>query len=191
MSSYRFEDYTFEALCLNNPGSTLAYVVGLVDSENHAAANPDTARHEILYPLSEGEGYVDRASEILGMQAEFLPANYWPQTPVMFARRSSPIIAMLERGFEPVILTRKTEKAPHAIATGIWKPGIAPGAKKIDDCIGLFGRLLTKVAGKMLGELFQGEDCEDGEAPEGGYVGPKGELYVGKNPGSGYIPQKR
>jgi hypothetical protein len=160
MSSYRFEDYTFEALCLDNGSpviDTLAYVVGLVDSENHAAANPDTARYDILCPLSECEGYVDSGREILGMQAEFLPANYWPQTPVIFARRWSPITAMLEKGIEPVNLTRKTEKAPHAIATGIWRPGIAPAAKEIDDCTtdeelfwAIMNQVFTRASGRGL-----------------------------------------
>lgn len=136
MNDYVASDYTFDALCLKNKSpviDTLAYVIGLVDSEKHGAGDPGTGRHKILYPLSEGEGQVSSPKELLRMQAEFLPPNYLPQTPVMFVRRWSPITSILHLGFEPVTLSRKADGAPFAIASGIWKPGVVSNAKSMGD----------------------------------------------------------
>jgi hypothetical protein len=159
VKDFNIGEYTFEALCLKNVGpkiETLAYVVGLVDSEQHVAGIPDTARHKILYPLSECEVHVARAKDILKMQAQFLPSNYLPQTPVMFVRRWSPITSMLNKGFEPITLTRKAENAPFAVATGIWKAGIAPGAKKVPDCTTdeeLFWAIMSEVFEKARNQV--------------------------------------
>lgn len=137
MKDFNIEEYTFEALCLKNVSpkiETLAYVIGLVDSEQHVAGIPDAARHKILYPLSECEVHVAKARDILKMQVEFLPSNYLPQTPVMFVRRWSPITSMLNRGFKPITLARKIENAPFAVATGIWKAGMAPDLRNLANC---------------------------------------------------------
>src|SRR5262245_37165935 len=120
-------DYTHDALCLDNAGGieTLAYLVALVDSQTHPAANPDIARYKVLYPLAEAEGHAKKARHLLSMQAEFLPNAYTPLTPVMFVKRWSPVYSMLERGFEPISLSRGTV-GPSAVATGIWPPPSAP-----------------------------------------------------------------
>ena len=70
--------------------------------------------------------------ELTSWQAEILPPNYFPQTPVMFVQRWSPILAMLKHGFEPETLKWLGE-APHRVATGIWKPGVVVGEKKISE----------------------------------------------------------
>src|SRR6266705_4086867 len=101
MNDYIVEEYTFEALCLKNGGpqiSTLAYVVGLVDSPEHEARNPDTARYGILYLLSEAEENMQTPEGLLDWQRQVLTKKYLPQTPVMFMRRWSPIMAMLTKG---------------------------------------------------------------------------------------------
>jgi hypothetical protein len=151
MKEYIVEEYTFEALCLHTVSEevdTLAYLIGLVDSEKHVAGNPFKARYDILYPLSEGEGQVVSPEDLVGMQAEFLPSNYLPQTPVMFARRWSPITALLEKGFKPFSLARDARNAPTAVAAGIWRPGIVEAAKDILDCTTdeeLFWAIMSKV----------------------------------------------
>ena len=136
MSNYNPDEYTFEALCLKNVGpkiNTLAYVVGLVDSPTHKAGNPENARYDILYLLSEGEEEMRGPEDLMDWQGEVLPSNYFPQTPVLFVQRWSPIAAMLKQGFEPETL-QWLGKAPHAVATGIWKPNTYVGAKSINDC---------------------------------------------------------
>jgi len=107
--------------------------VGLVDSAENEAANPKKARHKVLYPLSEGESQVARPSDLIQMQRAFLPKGYFPQTPVMFVRRWSPIAAMLEKGLVPITLDRLV-RGPFAIASGIWDPGKIGEAKPINDC---------------------------------------------------------
>jgi hypothetical protein len=147
MKNYIAEEYTFEAL--GGPKArTLAYLVGLVNSEEHVARKPGTARYDILYPLSEVGGQPVSPKELLAMQAEILPENYLPQTPVMFVRRWSPVVAMLQKGFEPVTLARDTRNAPTAVATGIWRPGMVDEAKSILDCVTdeeLFWAIMIKV----------------------------------------------
>ena len=124
MNDYNIADFTFEALCLHNKGpkiDTLAYLVGLVNSVKHPAGNPDIARYKILYPLSEGEHHMETPEDLLDWSAQILVENYFPQTPVMFVQRWSPIVAMIEKGFEPESLARLAA-GPHAVASGIWKP---------------------------------------------------------------------
>ncbi len=135
MSNYNIEDYTFEGLCLLGPSSvdTLAYLVGLVDSAENDAANPKKARHKVLYPLSEGESVVESPSDLIEMQSGFLPNGYYPQTPVMFVRRWSPIIAMLDKGFVPITLDRLA-RGPSAVASGIWEPGTVGEVKPFFNC---------------------------------------------------------
>jgi hypothetical protein len=136
MNDYNIADFTFEALCLHNKGpkiDTLAYLVGLVNSVKHPAGNPDIARYKILYPLSEGEHHMETPEDLLDWSAQILVENYFPQTPVMFVQRWSPIVAMIEKGFEPESLARLAA-GPHAVASGIWKPNTYVGAKNIDDC---------------------------------------------------------
>jgi len=137
MSNYDINEFTFEALCLENRGihiDTLAYVVGLVDSEKHVAGDPKIARYDIFYPLSHAEGYMETPEDLLDWQAGFKSyQNYFPQTPVMFVQRWSPILAMIEKGFEPESLMRLAE-GPHAVASGTWKPYEYTGAKAIQDC---------------------------------------------------------
>jgi len=153
MSDYNVDDFTFEALCLPIIGdkiNTLAYVVGLVDSVTHPAGDPDTARYNILYSLSDAEEHMETPEDLLDWQADMekiLPQNYLPQTPVMFVQRWSPIIAMIEKGFEPESLRRYAENAPHAVASGIWKPNTYAGAKNIEDCTSdedLFWAIMTE-----------------------------------------------
>jgi hypothetical protein len=136
MKDYNVDDFTFEALCLENIGpkiDTLAYLVGLVDSVKHPAGNPDTARYKILYPISEGEHHMETPEDLVDWSAQILLENYLPQTPVMFVQRWSPIIAMIENGFEPESLMRLAA-GPSAVASGIWKPNTCAGAKNFNDC---------------------------------------------------------
>src|SRR5882672_3428726 len=82
MSDYNVDDFTFEALCLPIIGdkiNTLAYVVGLVDSVTHPAGDPDTARYNILYSLSDAEEHMETPEDLLDWQADMekiLPQNY-------------------------------------------------------------------------------------------------------------------
>ena len=150
MNDYNVNDFTFEALCLTDIGpknNTLAYLVGLVDSTKHPAGDPKTARSKMLYHLSEGEDQVESPEDLEDMSAGVLPQNYLPQTPVMFVQRWSPIIAMIENGFEPESLRRYAENAPSAVASGIWKPDIYQGAKNFEDCesdVDLFWAIMTE-----------------------------------------------
>lgn len=136
VEKYNIDDYSFEALCLSNAGPkirTLGYLVGLVDSEKHVCENPDTARYDILYPLFEGEKWMESPKELVSWQKGILPRGYFPQTPIMFVQRWSPIQAMLKNGFEPETL-KWLGNAPHAVATGIWKVDKVAEAKNINDC---------------------------------------------------------
>ncbi len=134
MDDYNINDFTFDALCLHDKGpeiNTLAYLIGLVDSEKHVAGDPFKARR-ILYQLSEAEEQIEDAGDLLGWQAEVLPKNYFPQTPMMLVQRWSPIVAMIEKGFKPESLARIDK--PACRVSGIWKPATYTGSKKISDC---------------------------------------------------------
>lgn len=150
MSNYDLKEYTFEALCLQNKGpkiKTLAYTVGLVDSEKHIAADPDKARYNVLYQLSEAEENMPSPEDLLDWQSQVLPTGYFPQTPVMFVQLWSPIYALLEKGYEPETL-RWLGEAPHAVATGIWKPQSFGPAMRIEDCksdVELFWAIMGEV----------------------------------------------
>lgn len=137
MSKYAIEDYSFDSLRGGNRGDkieTLAYLIGLVDSSSNSAGDLDTAQFRILLPLSEVESYAECASDLLKLQAGFLPENYFPLTPVMFVKRWSPISFMLQRGFEPCVLNLKTDGGPHAVATGIWAPAALAHTVRLEDC---------------------------------------------------------
>ncbi len=135
MGDYDINDFTFDALCGNFKSpkiDTLAYLVGLVDLEIHVMADPKKAKH-VLYVLSEAEEQIEDADNLLGWQAEVHPKNYFPQTPMMLVKNWSPIVAVIEKGFKPESL-KWCSAGPSNIASGIWKPRICEGAKKISDC---------------------------------------------------------
>src|SRR5690242_15730827 len=102
----------------------------------------------MLYRLAESEGLFKSPEELLGWQAEIMPTNYSRQTPVMFARRWSPIAAVLQKGFEPITLKRNTTSGPTGVAAGIWLPGVTETTKPVADCEtdeDLFWAIMNKV----------------------------------------------
>jgi hypothetical protein len=114
---------------------TLAYLVGLVDRENHGITQL-IAAERILEWLFDLEEQVKSASELVLNQERcflrYFPIGYYPQTPVMLTRKWSPISALLERGLEPLVL-RKGDK-PRGVATGVWSPVAILDAKEVSNC---------------------------------------------------------
>ncbi len=134
MSAHNIFDYTFLGLCdrgkLQLLGGSLAYLVGLVPSANHEITDFKVAKTtlRLLYDLEE---QAEDAAALLELR-EVLSKDYNPQTPVMVTQAWSPVGAMLERGFEPLVLRR--EDARKSFATGIWSPATVGGTRPIPDC---------------------------------------------------------
>jgi len=131
-------EYTYLGLCnygkrLGPP--SLAYLIGLVNSADHKIGNPFVAKRILTWILDEEE-QVTTAAELLSRQKEFFSryfdGGYQPQSPVMLAKRWSPISAILERGLKPLILLR--EEKIRATATGIWQVTNTEGPKTLGDC---------------------------------------------------------
>jgi hypothetical protein len=153
MSRHTIADYTFSALQgLKKPitaGPSLVYLIGLVDKANHAISDPVAAKR-ILSWLYEIEEQTEDAIHLDVRQSQFFSRyfqeGYYPQTPCMVTQAWSPIAALLESGFEPVVLRR--EHKILAAATGIWEPVSKGGVKEINRCVTadeLFWRLLSEV----------------------------------------------
>ncbi|SRR5258708_5535055 len=136
MAHFKSIDYSFEGL-RGPPGvvSSLAYLVGLVDSPDHGIADPLPAKR-ILRWLYEIEEQAPNAAALLEQQnlfaARYFQGGYFPLTPCMLATKWSPISAMLDLGLSPVVL-RKEEKI-LATATGIWEPRRVESTKDFDQC---------------------------------------------------------
>lgn len=116
-------DYTFSGLLsdgkpVNSPITSIAYLIALVETPENPVSNLDKAKQLLRY-LFDMEEQVKSAAELLAIQAEIAPKGYFPQTPVMLALRWSPISALLEGGWDPILLTR--EAKARACASGIWK----------------------------------------------------------------------
>jgi hypothetical protein len=123
---YNAADYTFWGL-LNNgvqtshPVTSLAYLVGLVDS-------PD-------------------AQDLASRPGELSPKAYHPLTPVMLTKSWSPISAVLEKGWKPIVLSRLAKA--RACASGIWNIKEIGHAAPYKECLTpeqLFWSVLSKVA---------------------------------------------
>ncbi len=134
MSTYNLSDFTFSGLCdhgkLQLLGKSLAYLVGLVGSVDHEITDFKVAKGALRW-LYDSEEQVRNAAELLEL-GQYLPKAYYPQTPVMVTLAWSPIAAMLERGFEPLILKR--EESRKSFAIGIWSPAEMGGTKAIQEC---------------------------------------------------------
>jgi hypothetical protein len=118
--NYPIADYTFLGLKSDDPVTTLAYLIALVDSDQNAIVDPAKAKL-VLRWLFDIEEQVESASELLIRQEEnrYFPKGYHPQSPVMLAPEWSPIAAMLEHGWEPFVLVREMKR--RACASGIWR----------------------------------------------------------------------
>jgi hypothetical protein len=137
MSEHKNDDYTFAGLCGigGERSGSLAYLVGLVESQDHGITQLIPA-DRILAWLFDLEEQVKSASELLLSQDEsfkrYFPMRFYPQTPVMLTRKWSPIGALLEQGLEPLVL-RRSEK-PRGVATGIWAPTVLRTRQTTSDC---------------------------------------------------------
>jgi len=136
MAHFKSIDYAYEGLRgPPGPATSLAYLVGLVDSPDHGIADPLSAKR-ILGWLYEIEEQAPSAALLVERQnlfaARYFPGGYFPLTPCMLVTQWSPISAMLDRGLSPVVL-RKEEKH-RATATGIWEPHGIESAKEFDQC---------------------------------------------------------
>src|SRR5881409_3799841 len=134
MNREEIQKYTFEGLCTDPSSETsLAYLVALVDSPEHPVSDPHFATYQVLYSMYDVEEQetVRTPDDLLRAQKSFLPKGYFPQTPVMVTQQWSPISAMLEFGFLPVVLNRQFNSAV-AVATGIWKPSTVSESKPIE-----------------------------------------------------------
>ncbi len=133
----------------NTPITTLAYLVALVDSSQNAVANLDKAKF-VLRWLFDVEEQVENAPELLSRQHnQYFPKAFYPQSPVMLTLKWSPISAMLERGWEPIVLDR--EDKGRACAFGIWKVETVESYKPFEACQTpeeLFWHVFGKVAEK-------------------------------------------
>jgi hypothetical protein len=130
MSDFATKNFTFEGLRCplgsdKDPGShskSLGYIVGVTDSPSHPISAPLTAKR-ILCWLAEIEGQASNTEHLRAGEEFFkryFDGGYQPRTPCMVVTRWSPIAAMLESGFEPLVLNR--ENTILAVATGIWEP---------------------------------------------------------------------
>jgi len=120
---YKATDYTFWGLFNNGEQvdtaiSTLAYIIGLVDSPENAIADLKKAKYVLRYQF-DIEEQIHSAEELLSIQEKNFPKGFYPQTPVMLTIRWSPIAALLERGLNPTMLRRESDGM--ACASGIWE----------------------------------------------------------------------
>ena len=154
---YKTEDYTFYGLrnnlsedsLMDRLLDTLAYVVGLKEIEPDEIANLKTANFVLGY-LYDVEAQVLSGLELLDRQKiDQFPGGYLPQTPVMLAQEWSPISALLEHGFKPIILRR--EQTRWACASGVWDIASVIPYKELEQCHcdeDLFWHVLGKVIEK-------------------------------------------
>ena len=154
MTEYNPAEYTF--LGLDNHGkpsggpTTLAYLVSLVDSPAHEVVNPRSASG-ILTLLFDTEEQLRTPSELASWQQKRLPQHFHPVTPCMLTKAWSPIGAMLQQGFEPLILSRQPKS--RALATGIWNPVPFRSEQEFADC-----ETPEQLFWSILGQAFQKAD---------------------------------
>lgn len=135
-SKYSSVDFTFWGLYsrgtpIKTPINTIAYLVGLVDSPMNDIAEVGQAKFVLRY-LFDVEEQVGSAADLITVQSKSCPPGYFPQTPVMLTLAWSPIAALLERSWEPVVLNR--EDKGMACASGIWLPKHVESSKALSDC---------------------------------------------------------
>src|SRR5438067_637484 len=136
MGAFDPADYSF--LGLSNRGqplgpvTSLAYLVGLVESVGNPILQIDTAKFTLAY-LYDAEEQTEDASDLLDIQARTLPNGYYPQTPVMLTKAWSPIGEILEQGIAPLALSRSSSH--RAVATGVWAPTVLGTWVSIGDCV--------------------------------------------------------
>ncbi len=154
MTDHKIEEYTF--LGLSNHGKplklidSLAYLISLVDSPENKITNPDVAANVLAIAYDADEQI--SVSERLSWQEQVLPKGYYPQTPAMLTQKWSPIAAMLDQGFSPLVLRR--DPSSCAAATGIWGTSPFRSSKSIGDCI-----TVQELFWSVLGKAF----CRAGE----------------------------
>ena len=150
---YNSPDYSFWGLSSKGiqretPITSLVYLIALVDTAESEIVDLKKAYFTLAW-LFDVEEQVETAAELLSVQAEDLPLEFHPQTPVMVTSRWSPISALLERDWEPIVLSR--EDKPWACASGIWRPKTVENCKPYSECgtsEELFWSILKEVAQK-------------------------------------------
>lgn len=134
MNEYEPADYTFLGLCQNGKPlasvRSLVYQVGLVDSVRNEICDLKVV-NTLLPLIFTAEEQIDNPSFFLEWQEDTLPKGYHPQTPCMLTIGWSPISALLEQGFAPVLLSRNTGALANAV--GIWRPVPFRSSKTIAD----------------------------------------------------------
>jgi hypothetical protein len=133
---YEAKDYTFLGLSSNgveleSPLKSLAYLVGLVDTAKNEVTDSKKA-YFVLGCLFDIEEQVGSYSELISLQENDFPAGFWPQTPVMVTTQWSPISALLEKDWEPLVLSRQSQR--WACASGVWRPKQVEAAKPYTEC---------------------------------------------------------
>ena len=121
---YKATDYTFWGLFndgepFDTPITTLAYLIGLIETPTNGAADLKTAKYILRY-LFDIEEQVRSASELISVQEEYFPKEFYPQTPVMLTNQWSPISELINRSYAPSTLKREAKRM--ACAVGIWEP---------------------------------------------------------------------
>jgi hypothetical protein len=121
--NHQSADYTFWGLFnfgtpFRTPITTLAYLVGLIESPTNQAADLKKAKFILRY-LFDVEEQVKSASELRSVQEETFPKGFYPQTPVMLTIQWSPIAELLNKGCTPILLEREMKQM--ACALGIWE----------------------------------------------------------------------
>jgi hypothetical protein len=150
--NYSAEDYTFAGL-LNasnpdNPITSLAYLIGLVDSTQNQIMDLQMAKF-VIRVLFSVEEQIDDPAELLKLQTERFPKNYYPQTPVMLTSKWSPIADLLQKNAKPLALCR--EMRGMNCASGIWGASIGElvqSSAQSETQEQLFWHVLKKVSGK-------------------------------------------
>ena len=154
---YRIDDYTYQGLVypIDNPSHqpgpsrSLCYLVGLVNSQDHKISEVLPAKRIIswLYSCEEQSINAEHLKEGETFFERYFVGGYYPKTPCMIVNQWSPISAMLERGFDPVILCR--EPKFRAVATGLWTPPVFSQILEIESAKTdeeLFWAIIMKVS---------------------------------------------
>jgi hypothetical protein len=149
---HKFADYSFSGLTSSSVEiarqiTSLAYIIGLVKTAQNEIGDAQKA-HSVISFLFETEEQAESGPDLVSLQ-KYYPQGFFPQTPAMVVLKWSPIFAMLERGWEPLVLSRETR--PWSCASGIWKPQAVEHSKPYEECWNpeeLFWSVLSAVVGK-------------------------------------------
>ncbi|NJM54881.1 MAG: hypothetical protein HC841_02180 [Verrucomicrobiae bacterium] len=159
MKQFESHNYTFKGLLdrvqppysdCPDRGCALLYLVSLADSAIHPITDYQKARNMVpwLYDIEEQS---ETPEELLQTCADgfntFFNEPLEPKTPCILTNQWSPISALLERGYEPVSLTRREKY--YSAATGIWEPIQVDKAKSIADATTdeeLFWAIMSEVS---------------------------------------------